>query len=104
MSPANIPKTMTMLIESGQKEIVQIFIENVNLPVDGAAYLAVSLNSSKNLLDCYPRWTTHYCRFAAQERRPIFEPSKLSLPKPARSSFSEQLQKDTLHNLSCSKR
>jgi hypothetical protein len=43
MNPANIPKTMTMFIESGQKEILQMFLEQANLPVDGAAYLAVSL-------------------------------------------------------------
>jgi hypothetical protein len=43
MNPANIPKTMTMFIERGQNEILQMYLDQANLPVDGAAYLAVSL-------------------------------------------------------------
>ena len=38
-----------MFIEQGQKDMVELFLEQANLAADGAAYLAVSLTKALNI-------------------------------------------------------
>jgi hypothetical protein len=45
MNPANIPKRRTMFIKRGQNYILQKYLYQANLPVNGTAYLAVSLST-----------------------------------------------------------
>jgi len=45
MSSQNLPRTMVMFIEQGQKEMVEMLIGQADLDADGAGYLAVSLTN-----------------------------------------------------------
>ena len=49
MSSQNLPRTIVMFIEQGQKEMVEMFIGQADLDADGAGYLAVSLTNVSDM-------------------------------------------------------